>query len=59
MVNMRLLDVDSNASLRGATLRRAIEEDLKNGKIPIYVKADFELVIKPFKMFLTILLRMI
>ena len=41
MVNMRLLDVDSNASLRGATLRRAIEEDLKNGKIPIYVRKQF------------------
>lgn len=34
-VPIRLLSVDENQSLRGETLKAAIEEDLKNGKFPI------------------------
>ena len=38
MVDMRLLDAGEDASLRGETLREAIEEDLKKGKLPLYVR---------------------
>eukprot|EP00095_Tigriopus_kingsejongensis_P010576 snap_masked-scaffold1137_size60140-processed-gene-0.11 protein:Tk10576 transcript:snap_masked-scaffold1137_size60140-processed-gene-0.11-mRNA-1 annotation:"aromatic-l-amino-acid decarboxylase" len=38
-VKMRLLDVDEDFSLRGATLQRAIEEDKSAGLVPICVVA--------------------
>lgn len=36
---MRLLPVDDKCSLRGETLKKAIEEDLEKGLIPCYVIA--------------------
>lgn len=36
---MRLLPADDNCSLRGATLKKAFEEDKKKGLIPCYVVA--------------------
>lgn len=36
---MRLLPVDDKCSLRGETLKKAIEEDLEKGLIPCYVVA--------------------
>ncbi|XP_076824782.1 aromatic-L-amino-acid decarboxylase-like [Clavelina lepadiformis] len=39
LVNIRLLDVDENISLRGSILRNAIEEDRRQGKIPMFVCA--------------------
>lgn len=36
-VPMRLLPADENGSLRGETVRRAIEEDISKGLIPCYV----------------------
>ncbi|KAL2728010.1 aromatic-L-amino-acid decarboxylase-like [Vespula maculifrons] len=38
-VQMKLLPTDNNCSLRGETLLRAIEKDLKDGLIPCYVCA--------------------
>ena len=40
MVEMRLLDFDEEISLRGETLQKAIDEDRKNGKIPLYVSGS-------------------
>lgn len=36
---MRLLPVDKKCSLRGETLKKAIQEDLEKGLIPCYVVA--------------------
>lgn len=36
---MKLLPVDDKCSLRGETLKRAVEEDLEKGLIPFYVVA--------------------
>lgn len=36
---MRLLPVDDKCSLRGETLKKAIQEDLEKGLIPCYVVA--------------------
>lgn len=41
LVKLRLLDCDSDFSLRGKTLQRAIDEDLKKGLIPFYVCGTF------------------
>lgn len=38
-VRMRLLPADEGCCLRGATLRKAIEDDKKRGLIPCYVAA--------------------
>ena len=40
MIDLRLLDVDENVSLQAETLRKAIEEDLKEGHIPIFVSTS-------------------
>ena len=37
LVKIRLLDYDSDYSLRGETLQKAIEEDIQKGLIPFYV----------------------
>ena len=37
LIEIRLLEADDNASLQGKTLRKAIEEDVRKGKIPFYV----------------------
>ena len=34
---MRFIEADENLSLRGAALKEAIEEDIKNGLIPFWV----------------------
>ncbi|XP_062998861.1 histidine decarboxylase isoform X2 [Elgaria multicarinata webbii] len=39
LVKMRFLPVDENFSLRGETLRKAIEEDRSRGLVPIFVCA--------------------
>ncbi|XP_061450819.1 histidine decarboxylase isoform X2 [Rhineura floridana] len=39
LVKMRFLSVDENFSLRGETLRKAIEEDRRRGLVPIFVCA--------------------
>jgi aromatic-L-amino-acid decarboxylase len=36
-VKLRILEPDDNFSLRGATLRKAMEEDKKNGLLPFFV----------------------
>jgi len=38
MIPMRHLDTDNEGSMRGETLLKAITEDKKVGKIPIYVR---------------------
>ena len=38
LVKLRLLDCDSDFSLRGETLQKAIDEDIKKGLIPFYVR---------------------
>ena len=38
MIEVRHLDYDEDISLRGETLRNAIGEDRKKGKIPVYVR---------------------
>ncbi|XP_054282189.1 3,4-dihydroxyphenylacetaldehyde synthase 2-like [Macrosteles quadrilineatus] len=40
-VPMRLLPADENGSLRGETVRRAIEEDISKGLIPCYLVANY------------------
>lgn len=40
-VPTRLLPTDKNCSLRGDTLREAVEKDIANGKIPCYLVATF------------------
>lgn len=40
-VRLRLLSADKNGSLRGEVLKKAIEEDIKNGYIPIVCIATF------------------
>lgn len=37
LVKMKFLPVDEHFSLRGKTLRRAIEEDRKRGLVPVFV----------------------
>ena len=39
ITRIRLLPTDENLSLRGETLRKAIEQDKKDGFIPFYVCA--------------------
>ncbi|CRL04000.1 CLUMA_CG017118, isoform A [Clunio marinus] len=39
LVRMRFIEADENLSLRGKSLRDAIEEDIKNGLIPFWVCA--------------------
>jgi glutamate/tyrosine decarboxylase-like PLP-dependent enzyme len=39
ITRIRLLPTDENLSLRGETLRKAIEQDKKDGLIPFYVCA--------------------
>lgn len=41
LVKIRSLDYDENYSLRGETLRRAVEEDLSNGLLPFYACGTF------------------
>ena len=38
LVRMRFIEVDENLSMRGKPLRSAIEEDIKNGLIPFWVR---------------------
>lgn len=38
LVRMRFIEVDENLSMRGKPLRDAIEEDIKNGLIPFWVR---------------------
>ena len=37
LVRMRFIEADENLSLRGAALKEAIEEDIRNGLIPFWV----------------------
>ena len=39
LVKMRLLSCDDKLSLRGDSLRQAIEEDKRSGLIPFFVRA--------------------
>lgn len=38
LVRMRFIEADENLSLRGMALQEAIEEDIKNGLIPFWVR---------------------
>jgi len=38
MIPMQHLDTDNEGSMRGETLLKAITEDQKAGKIPVYVR---------------------
>lgn len=38
LVRMRFIEADENLSLRGEALREAIEEDIKNGLVPFWVR---------------------
>ena len=38
LVKMRFLPSDDKLSLRGSTLRAAVDEDLESGLIPFYVR---------------------
>lgn len=38
LVRMRFIEADENLSLRGEALREAIEEDIKSGLIPFWVR---------------------
>lgn len=38
-VKLRLLEVDENNSVRGATLKKAMKDDIKMGLVPFYVAA--------------------
>lgn len=37
LVKIKLLDLDENYSVRGETLRKAMQEDVEKGLIPFYV----------------------
>lgn len=39
LVKLRILDTDENFSLRGQSLREAMDEDKRNGLIPFFVSA--------------------
>lgn len=39
LVKLRILDTDENFSLRGDSLKKAMEEDKKNGLVPFFVSA--------------------
>lgn len=39
LVKLRILDTDENFSLRGDSLKQAMEEDKSNGLIPFFVSA--------------------
>lgn len=38
LVRMRFIEADENLSLRGGALKEAIEEDIKSGLIPFWVR---------------------
>ena len=38
-VKLRILEPDENCSLRGETVRQAMEEDVANGMYPFFVSA--------------------
>lgn len=40
LVKMKFLPVDSNFSLRGEALQKAIEEDKKRGLVPVFVSQN-------------------
>jgi hypothetical protein len=50
-VKYHKLPIDSKFSLRGETLRNAIENDLKDGYYPFYVKAHLFIVLSFNKVF--------
>lgn len=41
LVKIRMLDTDENYSLRGETVKKAMEDDMEKGLIPFYVCATF------------------
>jgi histidine decarboxylase len=45
LVRMRFIEADENLSLRGKALKEAIEEDIKNGLIPFWVRKNSNKII--------------
>ena len=45
LIRIRELDTDSNFSLRGDTLTKAIEDDRKQGLVPFYVSSTFMILL--------------